>query len=213
LDFVEEYKTFDIEAYKNIWLKNMQTYKGYIDGACKDTIQIISNDASAVFGSSSHDLSIVGRIAPLLYVSETKEEFLSNVKGFVSFTHNNSIVLNVASLFGNVLYDVTNGVSIEDALATAQVSKEIQEAFNAGIASKGKETFTCIQEFGSACSVEGGFEGTLHLLVSYDDFKEAMIANAKVGGDSSARGMIVAMIMGAAGCKIPITWREDTKGV
>ncbi|HEX5670450.1 MAG TPA: hypothetical protein VFX66_02845, partial [Sulfuricurvum sp.] len=35
-----------------------------------------------------HDLSIIGRIAPLLLVSKTKEEFLAHAQAFVSLTHN-----------------------------------------------------------------------------------------------------------------------------
>jgi ADP-ribosylglycohydrolase len=213
LDYVKESKTFEIEGYKQVWLKNMKDYKGYVDGACSDTIKIIKENKSAVVGSGSHDLSIVGRIAPLLYVSKSKEEFLSHVKSFVSFTHNNETVLNVAELFANVLYDVADGEKMKDALAKVAVPKEIQTAFDRGLSSKGENTFDTIQKFGPSCSVKGGFEGTLHLLTSYDDFKEVMIQNARAGGDSSSRGMIVAMLMGAANCTIPPSWREATKGV
>ena len=62
------------------------------------------------------------------------------------------------------------------------------------------------------CCVDGGFVGTAHLLVSYDD-KEAMIANAKAGGDSASRGMIVDMIIGSANYDVPSSWREGTKGI
>ncbi|MDF1876908.1 ADP-ribosylglycohydrolase family protein [Sulfurimonas sp. SAG-AH-194-L11] len=213
LDYVKESKTFDIEAYKQVWLKNMKNYKGYIDGACQETMQIIQNDATAVVGSNSHDLSILGRISPLLYVSDTKEVFLSNVKSFVSFTHNNKNVLHVSKLFASMLYDVVNGSSIKDALSTVTVVKEIRSAFDAGVSSQNQNTFDSIQHFGPSCDVEGGFEGTLHLLVKYDNFKEVMLQNAKAGGDSSSRGMIVAMLMGAEGCSIPPSWRKATKGI
>ena len=59
--------------------------------------------------------------------------------------------------------------------------------------------------------MDGGFEGTIHLLVSYDNFKDVMIANAKAGGDSAARGMIVGMLMGAANYEIPSLWKEEIK--
>ncbi len=213
LNHVKESKTFDIQVYKQVWLQNMKDYKGYIDGACADTIKIIEEDESAVVGSSSHDLSIVGRIAPLLYVSDTKQEFLANVKSFVSFTHNNETVLNVAELFANILYDVADGEKIKDALEKATVPKKIQSAFKKGVSSKGENTFDTILKFGPSCTVQGAFEATLHLLTTYDDFKEAMVQNAKAGGDSSSRGMIVGMLMGAASCTIPSSWREGTKGL
>lgn len=171
----------------------------------------MKEDENALLGSHSHDLSLVGSIAPLLFVSNSKVEFLSNVECYIAFTHNNETVLSVAKLFATVLYDVSEGASIQDALANMTVDKAIQDAFNAGVGSKDKDTLMCIQEFGPGCSVEGAFEGTLHLLVSYDNFKEAMIANSKSGGDSSCRGMIVGMLMGAAGCEIPPSWKKAAK--
>ena len=47
---------------------------------------------------------------------------------------------------------------------------------------------------------------------NYQDYKEAMIANVKAGGDSAARGMLVGMIMGAAGKSLPASWKEGMNG-
>lgn len=212
-EFIQKNGHFDIKMYGGFWLDNMQEYKGYIDGSSRETMEVLKLNPNTDKGSSSHDLSIIGRIAPLLLVSDSKEEFLKQVESFVAFTHNAPIVLKAAALFASVLYDVAEGKSIDKALNDVDVDPALKSAFEAGINSKGQETFTAIRNFGPACSVEGGFEGVLHLLVSYNDFKEAMIANAKAGGDTSARAMIVAMIMGAAGKSLPTLWMEGTRNI
>lgn len=210
-DFIQKNGHFDITMYGGYWLDNMQEYKGYIDGSSRETMEALKQDPHTDKGSASHDLSIIGRIAPLLLVSDSKEKFLEQVESFVAFTHNAPIVLKAAALFASVLYDVAEGKSIDRALHDADVDPALKAAFDAGMNSKGQETFSTIRNFGPACGVEGGFEGVLHLLFTYDDFKEAMIANAKAGGDTSARAMIVAMIMGAAGKSLPSSWSQGAR--
>lgn len=209
-EFIQKNGHFDIKMYGGFWLDNMQEYKGYIDGSSRETMEALTKDPNTDKCASSHDLSIIGRIAPLLLVSDSKAEFLKQVESFVGFTHNSDIVLKAAALFASILYDVAEGKSIDKALHDVDVDPALRNAFDAGINSKGQDTFTAIRNFGPACGVEGGLEGVLHLLVSYDDFKEAMTANAKAGGDTSARAMIVAMIMGAAGKSIPSSWAQGT---
>ena len=53
----------------------MKNYTGYIDGSSRNTVLNIENKVSPS-GASSTDLSIVGRIAPLLKISKIKRSFL-----------------------------------------------------------------------------------------------------------------------------------------
>ncbi|MDQ7061050.1 MAG: ADP-ribosylglycohydrolase family protein [Sulfurimonas sp.] len=213
LKFVQTTQDFKINDYAPKWLEMMKDYKGYIDGSCRTTLEILEEDISRTRCATSSDLSIVGRIAALLYVSDTKDDFLSNVEDFVAFTHNDEEVLKVASYFASVLYDVIKGSNIKDALASTKIDASLKEAFNAAKLSQNEPTLETIYKFGPACSVGEGFKGALHLLFKYDNYKEAMIANAKAGGDSSARGMIVAMLMGANDCDVPQSWVDGTKGL
>ena len=211
--FIKENKNFNIYDYAAMWLERIQNYQGYVDGSSRETLEILQQNKSALQCSKSRDLSIVGRISPLLYVSNTKGEFLSHVENFVSFTHNNHKVLKIAKLFASILYEVIEGSSIADAIESVDVDESLKEAFDEAKLSKDKPTLQTIYKFGPACSVDGGFEGTIHLLMKYNNYKEAMIANAKAGGDSSARGMIVGMIMGASNYAIPQSWEKGTKGL
>ncbi len=209
-EFVQTQKHFDVSEYAAFWVEKMQTYQGYIDGSSRETLAILKNNPQACQGASSHDLSIIGRIAPLLLVSDSKETFLAHTQAFVALTHNSPVALKAADFFASVLFDVVLGNTISNSLTNTAVDPLLARAYDAAMGSKGQDTFQAIRTFGPACGVEGGFEGVIHLLISYDNYKEAMIANAKAGGDSAARGMIVGMIMAAAGKEIPAAWKTTS---
>ena len=210
-EFIQTHNYFEPSKYASFWIEKMENYQGYVDGSSRETLAILRNNPSTVCGSSSHDLSIIGRIAPLLLVSKTKEEFLANTEMFVSLTHNSPVVLTAAQFFASVLFDVALGGDIADTLKYTPIDPLLARAHGAALNSKGQESFSTIRTFGPACGVEGGFEGTIHVLLSYDDYKSAMIANAKAGGDNAARGMIIGMVMGAANKEIPQMWRNNVK--
>ena len=212
-EYIQINNHFDPSEYAAFWIKKMEDYQGYVDGSSRDTLAILKNNSQALCGASSHDLSIIGRIAPLLLVSKTKEEFLANTEMFVSLTHNSHVALKAAQFFASALYDVALGSDIADTLKHTAVDPLLARAHGASVNSKNQESFSTIRNFGPACGVEGGFEGTIHVLLSYDDYKSAMIANAKAGGDNAARGMIIGMIMGAANKEIPPMWKENVKNL
>lgn len=210
--FLENKERFYINEYIQHWYTKMSVYDGYIDGATKDTMKNMDEGQLVPCGSNSHDLSIVSRIIPLLLVSKDKEEFLIHVEDFVKSTHNDASVLEVAKFFAMLLLEVLNGkdilTSIED--LKEKFSYTIQDWITSGLASKNEVTFDAIRRFGPACTTDGAFPGVIHLLAKYSNFKEAMIANAKAGGDSSSRAMMLAPLMTLqyGMNKIPAEWTK-----
>lgn len=212
-EFIQTHKNFDPSLYATFWLEKMKDYRGYVDSSSRETLEILNNNPKTLCGAASHDLSIIGRIAPFLLVSSSKEEFLANTQMFVSLTHNSPVALKAAQFFASVLFDVAQGANIADTIKHTAVDPLLARAHGAAINSKGQESFDAIRTFGPACSVEGGFEGTIHILMSYDDYKNAMITNAQAGGDNAARAMIIGMIMGAALKEIPLAWKDSVKNL
>ncbi len=198
-NFLKDKKTFSVQDYMSFWREEMKSFRAYVDGSTKTTIENIDKNLSIPCGSNSGDMSIIGRITPLLRVSNSRDEFLENVKLFAQATHNNDIVLEAIDFFANLLLEVLNGNGIEESILQYKnnYSKNIQDYIKAGIKSKNEDTFVAISQFGSSCPVEFCFPSTIHLLTKYSDCKEALIENAKAGGDSSARAMIVAYILSA----------------
>lgn len=208
-EFVQDKNEFNAKDFISFWQKKVEVYNGYIDGATRETLVNIENDVYPS-GSPSTDLSIIGRIAPLLLVSNTKEEFLKNVEAFVLCTHNSVQAVNSAKYFASVLLEVLNGTEIEEAIdkIKEKFDSSIQTFVSQGLDSKTKNTFETIRTFGPACDISDGFSGVIHLLTRYDNLKEMLVCNAKAGGDTSARAMIASMIFVAKSNinQIPASW-------
>jgi ADP-ribosylglycohydrolase len=208
-DGVETYKSFDANEFLKFWENKMSSYDGYVDGACRNTLENIKNGVTPS-GSASSDLSIVGRVAPLLLASSSESEFLKNVEDFTALTHNSQLAKNASRFFAKVIIDRFKGLSTIEAIEKNKESfdTQIQGYVNQGLASKNKVSFDAIREFGPACGVDGGFAGVIHLLCKYDNLKDMLIANAKAGGDSSARAMIASIIfmVDKPISQIPASW-------
>lgn len=204
-EYILENDDFDLEKYVPYWKSKMEIYDGYIDGATKETLSNLDENKDIPCGSSSTDLSIVGRISPLLLVSSSKEEFFSNVEKFVKVTHNSVLAVETSLFFAKVLIDVLEGKEIIESIKDRKndFSSIIQQYVNEGLASKEEDTFDAIRRFGPACAIDDGFSGVIHLLAKYTNLKEALIKNAQAGGDNSARAMIVAILFVAkSGIKV-----------
>lgn len=197
---VENNNTFNKEDFYSFWSKKMTDYKGYIDGATRGALGHI--------GSESNDLSICGRIAPLLLGAKTKESFLTRVEELVSITHNSPLAHGASQFFAELLWDSLETHEIVQNIEKLKVKyPALLSWINQGLNSKNQETYSTIREFGPACGIDGGFAGVIHLLCLQDDFKTIMQKNAKAGGDSSARGMVVAMILATQNdCMLPQEW-------
>lgn len=194
-EFLDAKESFDSDTYMKYWAEKMSSYDGYIDGSSRDTLDNIENKISPS-GSSSSDLSIVGRIAPLLLVSKSKEEFLQIVEHFVKCTHNSDEAIRAAKFFATVVLEVLDGKTIEESIEAFKdkFGANIETYCNDAKASSSDDSFKSIRDFGPACDINGGFQGVVHLLYKYADIKELLIANAKAGGDSSARAMIATTV-------------------
>jgi len=204
--------SFDIKKYIQYWKDEMTKIATYIDGATKETIENLDKGKTFPCGSSSHDMSVIGRSVPLLKVSKTKEAFLDNVHNFVKATHDNEEVLEAAHFFASLLLSVLDGSEIVPSikLLKANYSENIQSYIDTGLESQDSDTLEALFSFGIHCGVEVGMSGVIHILSKYDNFEEALIKNARCGGDSSSRAMIIGAILTAknGASNIPSRWQK-----
>lgn len=207
LEYMTNNKHFKKDDFYLFWSDKMLNYDGYIDGATRGALESIN--------SPSNDLSICGRLAPLLINASSKESFLTSVKEFVEITHNSKLAKTASKFFAELLWETLENQNITKNIQTLKEKYPTLQAWiDAGVNSKENDTFTTIREFGPACGIDGGFAGVIHLLSLEDDFKTVMQKNAKAGGDNSARGMVVAMILGAQKNYTPCEkWINDIKEI
>jgi len=189
LEYITQNKIFNKEDFYTFWHDKMSSYKGYIDAATRGALENIA--------SSSSELSICGRFSPLLINAKNKKAFLSSVYELVTVTHNSTLAKTASEFFAQLLWESRENQDIKGTIQKLKSSyPTLLTWIDEGVSSKDKDTFTTIRDFGPACGIDGGFAGVIHLLSLEDDFTTLMQKNAKAGGDSSARGMVVAMILG-----------------
>ncbi len=204
--------SYDLEKYMSYWKDQMSSINTYMDGATKETIENLENKKPFPCGSNAHDMAAVGRSVALLKVSKTADEFLDNAVAFVKATHDHAEVLEATHFFSSLLLATLEGKDIVESIELLKnnYSTNVQTYIQSGLDSKDADTQDALHGFGTHCGVEVGMSGVVHVLSKYDNYEEALIVNAKCGGDSSSRAMIIGAILIAQSDKtqIPQRWQK-----
>ena len=202
LEALAKDEAFSIEHFSKQWQTKMQGYEGYIDGASQHTLASLNAGKSSLgCGSSSHDLSVIGRMMPLVYAYHSDmDKMIEYVKLHTVLTHMNKKLIESAAYFNELILAVSMGAGVKRAIEEVALaySENIQLWVKKGVEKSSHESIEAIQVLGQSCSVEGGFSAVIYLLMRFSDFQEAMEANVLAGGDSAARGMLVGAVLGAS---------------
>lgn len=215
LEAVNGKGAFDANHFARLWHDFFSNYDGYFDQATKTTLENMAagNDLTKS-GSTSDDLAGASRMAPLVSVyADNLDNLVQSARAQTAITHNDDRVIESADFFSRTVFAVLNDQApisaIEATLNASFVDSPIAPLITMGLESRDRDTRETIAEFGQMCSVEAGLPCAIHLIARYaDDYKTAMVENAMAGGDSSARGMMAGMILGAAHglAAIPDPW-------
>lgn len=211
---------FDLQDFSQRWQALFAPgYTGYRDGATKATLANLANGWEAAdAGSTSNDLAGAGRIAPLVQALGQEPRALETaVRAQTRMTHNQSGVVDAAAVYAHAALRILGGTPPPEALRSAA-----QGVFNAplaawverGLASAGQDTTEAIGAFGRSCHLEDAFVSVAHLVGKYaGDFREGLVANVMAGGDSAGRGLVVGMLLGAAGGMeaLPQEWLQGLR--
>jgi ADP-ribosylglycohydrolase len=209
---------FDIAAYYLDWQRFFSHYQGYLDQATKETLKnIAAGKGPDTCGSHSADLGGPVRIAPLIYCyRHNLDEMLVAVKTHTSLTHCGPGVLDGALFLARSCYMILHGATpreaIEHTLAQPMDSAELQFRLRKCLDPPHTNTRQQVKEFGQMCSINAALPGAIYaVLKNEDSLENALIETVMAGGDSSARGMAVAMLLGAyhGSDKIPRHWLEN----
>ena len=203
LDTIAHDENFSIQNFSTTWRAKMSDYNGYVDGASKHTLDALAEGKGSLgCGSSSHDLSVVGRMMPLIYAYHNDmDKMMEYVKLHTVFTHMTKELVESAAYFNELIMAVSMGADVAKSIEEIALaySESIQKWVAQGVAKADSEPIEAIKSLGQSCSVEGGFAAVIYLLVRFNDFQEAMEANVLSGGDSAARGMLVGAVLAAHG--------------
>lgn len=201
LKHMSQAKKYDPFAYADVWKENMTSYEGYMDSASKQTLANFNTGSMCMnSGSESHDLSVIGRHAPILFSIENIDEIVDSVKFHTFLTHFNKEILDASQYIVEVTLAMIYDLDVETTLKERakyygdMVETEVNKAFEA----RDMSSNDAITLLGQACGVKGGLASTVYLLLNYhDNFKALLKANVLAGGDSASRGMVAGMVVGA----------------
>lgn len=137
------------------------------------------------------------------------EDLRATVQLHVGLTHQHEQVLRAADCLVRLLSAIKQGVALREAF-----KREANDWFSTGKAEKraGRPDEEIVgRVLSPACYIDHAFPAALYLAWKYhDDFEAGIVANARVGGDSCHRGVVVGALLGAAN-GIPAFWSEGLK--
>lgn len=192
---------YDPYEYAKIWQTNMMSYKGYVDSASKTSLCNLNDGASFMSsGSESHDLSVIGRHAPIIFSLKNIDDIVESIKFHTFLTHMDKEILDASKYIVEVTLAMLYDLDVETTLKERakyygeMVETEVNKAFEA----RNMPSNDAIRFLGQACGVQGALASTVYLLLNYhDDFDELLKVNVLAGGDSASRGMVAGMVVGS----------------
>lgn len=212
MNYLSKSKEYVQQDYRNYWLEKMEGFKGYMDHASKNSI-VNLKDLDIEIGSDSNELAGIAGMPLLLFVNKDNKEILKKrILKNTSLTHGNKKFLEIVETLFELTYGVLDGKTIIQSLdsafeiATPRIKKIITKARE----SLNKSPEEAALDFGQSCHSGEAFPLTIYLLLKYENsFRDALINNVMIGGDSAARGIVLGMIMGATeDSEIPNEWIE-----
>ncbi len=197
-------KSFDLNDFSERWQNLFRNYKGYFDGATKNTLRNFQKGIGPQnSGSPSNDLAGAARIAPVVFCyQDDVDGLVEAARAQTKMTHADPLTVDSAEFLARVAWKTLRGTSPSAAIAEVTTERfadsTIADWVEEGLRSKGMESVTAIGDFGQSCHTPDAVPGVIHLLAKYEnDLKEAMIQAVMAGGDNATRSMAVGMVLGA----------------
>ena len=221
LESIADLNRFDLEDFAQSWMEFWETEgkESYQDGATKTTLQNLKDGKpTKQCASNSHDLAGAARATPLFLLDwDSDDDLVAAVKEQTRFTHDHAEVIAAGEFFCRVALEVATGANIPGALknAAARAWESLPKEWLA-LPQEGQvrneDPLAAAKEVGLTCHVSHAFQVCCDLLLRYpDDPTLALITNARVGGDSAARGLVLGMIYGASPepKPLPKAWMDE----
>jgi ADP-ribosylglycohydrolase len=208
-------------GWREVWRRHMAGYGGYMDKATKDSLEAF--DRGDELGSHSDELGGAARIAPVLYWVEDPWTALEAAAGQSAVTHNSASSLAATTLFARVTLRCLEDETVElpqalreslsamkrDGQETALLEAYMEKAASA----VGLSAADMAVALGQSCHAEHAIPVIMAILLGESEYRPALQLNARIGGDSATRGMILGAILGARNgmADLPSGWLEVVK--
>ena len=175
------------------------SYFGYADKPTKQLIarMLIDGDDLAEPSGMDDDQMPGICVVPGLFAASASE---SDTLDAVKVISTNTDVLQAAKAVHSVLLQLTSGVELKIALATAakSVEGELGDLMREALKESSYEPLQAAQNFGLACYVKHAMPLNWYLLNHAASFESSVLDNIRCGGDCCGRSMALGSIAGLA---------------
>lgn len=196
---------YNTDGFRLAWQKMMNNYQGYMDSASRQSLIAFSLGEST--GSNSDELGGAARISPVIFWIEEPATALAAALDQSRLTHNSPESLLATELFARIILSILAGNNQGLTELILQAAGDMREAgrnmdaldryLNCSSTMIGHSAAEIASEIGQSCHARHAVPVILAILKSTDDYRQAMQLNARIGGDSAARGLIIGAVLGA----------------
>ena len=197
LESVSKRGKFDPFGWKEDWLAHWDgNPNSYRDGATRRTLENLS--AGLGIPSDSHDLGGASRIAALFALDfENDEAALLAAASQTQLTHGDPQVIGAAEFFMIATRRVLAGASFREAFREGAGFSSSPPDLESALATDDWSTER-LADFGLGCDVKSAAPLTIALALEFEyQLFEGLEVNARFGGDSAARGLLLGLLFGA----------------
>ncbi len=219
-EYLRQHGLYTDDGFREAWRAFMSAYHGYMDAASRESLDAFAK--GRMDGSQSDELGGAARIAPVIYHIDHKMA-LDTALRQSRLTHNSELSLLATELFARIVLALLDnkGGSLSDLLRTClhdmqqdgQRPALLEQYLERASAVAGKPAADIAAALGQSCHAYHAIPVTMAVLLSTSVYREALPLNARIGGDSATRGMIIGAILGAMNGMddLPIEWLAVVK--
>jgi len=195
-------------------------YIGYIDSPTRQTLQTLLSlkptEFPAISGVDDDQFAALATIPVLVATHQgTQDTLIKHIDTVVRITNNNDVAVAAAQCAAVMLFKVLNGASREQALNDSLpfAGPTLKPLLDQALTYKTLDSVAVAKRFGSACHVMEGLPVIFHIAQHAPDYRSAVEANIRAGGDSCGRAIMLGAIMAAYHAKqaapkstVPLAW-------
>ena len=195
-------------------------YTGYIDTLTRLTLRVLLPLEPAAFpeqsGPDDDQMPALAALPALVAANRgSLQELLGVVESAVRITSHHHLALDAARCCAAALYAVLQGDPIERALAAALLlaGDTLRPLLEEALAIPVADSVAVAARHGMACHVTEGLPVVFHIARHAIDYRAAIEANIRAGGDNCGRSIILGSLVAAhEACRqvrsdvIPLEW-------
>merc|ERR1712086_202089 len=216
---------FSVQDFLPVWADRLQnSWKQWVCTQTRQAFQVM-NQGGSIPQMAGGSNAMALRFASV-FSAYADEEAVVDAAKKAMFTHGEPTAVAGCVFFAKLTFRVLQGMDIKDAIAAvaqesdSYIQGKVKQAFDKVAEATDPSKALSSEEYvddlaltsmaklwdvgksepikvGKASPTDGTLPGSLYFILKYGNFKEAVIANAMVGGDNASRAVAIGMVLGA----------------